>query len=112
MTRQLPLLDPSPATSGRGDQDPLLRQPEPRGSTFEPALDRERLGHQLGAVADFMRGGGWHTLAEISAATGAPEASASARLRDLRRAGFVVERRRRGDARRGLHEYRLIGGGD
>lgn len=40
-------------------------------------------------------------------ATGAPEASASARLRDLRRAGLTVERRRRGDPKAGLWEYRV-----
>ncbi len=34
----------------------------------------------------------WCTLATLSAATGAPEASASARLRDLRKAGYQVDK--------------------
>ena len=78
------------------------------GTTFDPALDGLRLAKQSSAVHDHMRDGAWRTLAEISAATGAPEASASARLRDLRRMGFTVDRRRRGDLARGLHEYRVL----
>ena len=79
------------------------------GTTFDPALDGPRLNKQTQAVHGLMADGAWRTLAEITAATGAPEASASARLRDLRRVhGLMVERRRRGDLARGLHEYRLV----
>ena len=37
-----------------------------------------------------------------------PEASISARLRDFRKHGLSVERRRRGDPRAGLWEYRVL----
>lgn len=81
-----------------------------RGETA-PALtpsDRVRLGHQFKGVRDLMNDGQWRTLGEIFAALGMgfPEASVSARLRDLRHNGRTVERRRRGPSR-GLWEYRL-----
>lgn len=76
----------------------------PAGSTFSAALDGKRLAKQAEAVREFMADGQWRSLAEISAATGAPEASASARLRDFRRAGETVERRRRSA---GTWEYRV-----
>lgn len=78
-----------------------------RGSTFSAELDGLRLNKQLRAVAECMADGQWRTLAEIAAATGAPEASASARLRDLRRLGLTVDRRRR---TKGQHEYRVRSG--
>ncbi len=77
------------------------------GETYAAALDEERLGEQLRRVWRCVRGGEWLTLAEIAAVTGDPEASVSARLRQLRGMGFEVERRRRGDDRRGLWEYRV-----
>jgi hypothetical protein len=73
-------------------------------------LDHGRLAQQRVAVWNFMESGGWHTLAEISAATGAPEASVSARLRDLRKLRFgqhLVEREYV-EGSRGLYQYRLI----
>ena len=54
-----------------------------------------------------MADGQWRTLKEIAAATGAPEASVSARLRDLRNerfGGYAVEREYIGD---GLWRYRV-----
>lgn len=77
------------------------------GSTFNPARDGERLERQADRVRELMVDGQWRTLAEISAATGAPEASVSARLRDLRREGYVVER---AFVERGLHRYRVSRG--
>lgn len=79
------------------------------GRTYNPARDRERLQLQLNAVLTFMRDHRWHTLREISQAVGAPEASVSARLRDLRkpplsyRVGAFC-----GDYSHGLWYYRLI----
>ena len=78
------------------------------GSTFIPKLDLGRLGRQMLAVYRVMEDGQWRTLGELSFATGCPEASVSARLRDLRKARWgsnLVERRRRS---KGLHEYRLL----
>jgi len=51
-------------------------------------VDRERTGSQLGAVKKHMLKSDWQTLREISEAVGAPEASCSARLRDLRKLTF------------------------
>lgn len=86
---------------------------QPRGETYDAQLDLRRLGRQLQGVRDYMFMAseyGWRTLQEIAGATGYPEASVSARLRDLRRpvyGALVVERRRRGEGARGLHEYRI-----
>lgn len=80
------------------------------GKTYEAPLDYERLGRQLLAVLSVVKDGRWRTLSEVAAETGEPEASISARLRDLRKekfGGHTVERRRRGEEKRGLFEYRL-----
>lgn len=50
----------------------------------------------------------WRTLGEVAKETGAPEASISARLRDLRKekfGGYLVERKYHGD---GLWAYRVM----
>lgn len=87
--------------------------PEFGGSTYDHAHDHERLGAQALRVWSVILDGTWRTLAEIHAATGGhdPETSISARLRDFRKPAFgnhCIERRRRGDAERGLYEYRLV----
>jgi hypothetical protein len=83
--------------------------PPIHGATFDESLDYDRLNRQQRLVYAVMADGQWRTLAEIHTLTGAPEASVSARLRDLRRvAGAAVDRRRRGDPKLGLHEYRLV----
>lgn len=79
-----------------------------QGSTFNPDLDSERLAKQSSRVFALMKDGRARTLREISDATGDPEASVSARLRDLRRLGLTVNRQRRGDEKRGLFEYSVI----
>ena len=81
------------------------------GITYDPVLDKHRLGKQLQAVYGLMRDGYWRTLEEIAHAVGIPEASASARLRDLRKdrfGAYTIERQRRGDGVRGLFEYRMV----
>lgn len=81
------------------------------GRTYQPEHDRERLNSQLRRVFDTMEDGLWRTLAEISEATGDPQASVSARIRDLRKVkfgGFSVDKRRRGEPMVGLWEYRLV----
>lgn len=83
------------------------------GLTFDALLDLGRLNAQARRVADVMLDGQWRTLREVSTATGDPEASVSARLRDLRKpanGGHTVERRRRPGwaATAGLWEYRLV----
>lgn len=54
------------------------------GKTYVPQFDRERLNAQQRRVFDLMLDGEWRTLEEIRKATHDPEASISARLRDLR----------------------------
>jgi hypothetical protein len=78
------------------------------GATFEPKRDAQRLVSQLESVFNLMRDGQWRSLDRIQFATGHPQASISARLRDLRKdvhGGHDVERRHVGG---GLFEYRLI----
>lgn len=81
------------------------------GSTYDPGQDRDRLRRQLERVLLLMRDAQWRTLFEISAETGDPLQSVSARLRDLRKKKFgkhTVLRRRRGPEKRGLFEYSLL----
>jgi len=77
------------------------------GSTYSRERDGSRLTRQAERVKALMADGQWRTLAQISEATGDPQASVSARLRDLRKrrnGGHTVERRHLGD---GLYEYRV-----
>ncbi len=77
------------------------------GDTYDRGRDRDRLKIQLAAVLNVVQDGRWHTLGELSGVTGAPEASVSARLRDLRKEKFggrVVERQ---FVSKGLWQYRL-----
>lgn len=78
------------------------------GLSYNHKKDFTRLNRQAQAVYTYMQNGLWRTLSEISQATGAPEASVSARLRDMRKSrmgGYPVHKRRRAD--KGLWEYRL-----
>jgi hypothetical protein len=96
-----------------GEQLALLGTPEPAEPGAPAALsaeDQRRLGEQARRVLALMVDGSWRTLGEIAAATGDPEASISARLRDLRQpwaGSYVVDSRVRDPARPGLHEYRV-----
>ncbi len=81
------------------------------GETFLPLFDQKRLSSQYGRVFECMKDGQWRTYSEISTITGDPEASISARLRDMRKAKFgahTVNDRRRGNPMRGLWEYQLL----
>lgn len=78
------------------------------GGTFDKGRDLSRLNAQMQAVYRYMSHGEWRTLADITHNTGHPEASVSARLRDLRKVkfgGFTVERRYIAN---GLYQYRLV----
>ncbi len=85
--------------------------PDFSGPAYVPDLDKARLSGQMVRVLILMMDGQWRTLAEIEAATGDPPASVSAQLRHLRKSrfgGHTVDKRRRGEAGRGLWEYRVI----
>tara|TARA_R110000744_G_scaffold252463_1_gene368255 strand:+ start:701 stop:1036 length:336 start_codon:yes stop_codon:yes gene_type:complete len=78
------------------------------GVTYQHERDFERLKNQSERILNFISDGEWTTLREIAAATGAPEASISAKLRDLRKAkygGHTVDRRYEGN---GVYQYRFI----
>ena len=90
---------------------PSLVDLRPRfdGEMSAPALDADRITRQLDTVRRLMSDGAWRTLAEINEVSGVPEASASARLRDLRKdkfGGHEVLRRRR-EPGHGVWEYRV-----
>ncbi len=79
------------------------------GRTYNKELDGTRLAYQLGMVRMLMSDGQWRTLAQISEAVDAPQASVSARLRDLRKpkfGGLDVEGKRVGVG--GLWRYRIV----
>lgn len=81
--------------------------PEFDGSTYDHAQDFTRLTKQLERVHHVLRDNQWHSLSQISALTGDPESSVSARIRDLRKPKFggqLVQHRRN---ETGLWEYRL-----
>jgi hypothetical protein len=92
----------------------VLPEPQRRfdGHTYSPEHDCERLTGQLLAVWEAMQDGDWHTLEGIARAAKCSEASASARLRDLRKprwGSHTVERRRcEATGCSGLFFYRLV----
>ncbi len=96
------------------DYSGCLSEGEFNGDTYEPKFDATRLRGEMARVYNIIKDHQWRTLYEIHLATGVhgdPEASISARLRDLRKAKFgshTVNRRRRGDPKRGIFEYQLL----
>jgi hypothetical protein len=84
------------------------------GETFSPAQDGERLTTQQAQVEAVMVDGFWRTLANICTelrrrhpGSKHGEASISARLRDMRRRGWKVERERTRPGS-GLYQYRAV----
>lgn len=66
--------------------------PEPKGSTYVPERDRARLNAQCLGVLRVFQDGKKRSLAELRGLTGYPEASISARYRDLKRAGYPMRK--------------------
>lgn len=92
------------------DTPRIHTRPDP-ARTYCPVLDEPRLTSLRDRVHAIMCDAQWRTLAEIQAQTGGSETGVSAKLRDLRKpqfGGHHVDARRRGNARDGLWEYRLI----
>lgn len=68
-------------------------------------------GTQIGRVFGALQCGTWLTLPELHTATGDPISSVSAQIRHLRKpehGSHTIIKRRRGQAERGLYEYRLV----
>lgn len=102
MSSQLSLLDIVP---------PPLPVAPFDGDTFEPKHDQARLNRQLRIVYLLMCDQEWRTKEELSARSGEPSESIGSRLRDFRKekfGGHMVERRRRGEPKLGVFEYRLL----
>lgn len=78
------------------------------GATYVHKRDAERLDKQHNRVLAALREDRWWTLSELAERTGDPEASISARLRDLRKERFGSHEIARRFVRRRLHEYRLV----
>ena len=77
------------------------------GITINDERDNGRLQAQLSRVKTYVLNHEWSTLQDIAWYTGYPEASVSARLRDLRKAkfgGYTVERKY---VEKGLWAYRV-----
>ena len=77
------------------------------GATFDKDRDGKRLTAQIYRVYAAIKDGQWHTLSELAKICGDPEASVSARLRDMRKPRYNSMQIERRYVRRGLHEYRL-----
>lgn len=78
------------------------------GDTYDHKRDGSRLSGQYERVFDAMKDGRWRTLDDIWLATNCPQASISARLRDMRKerfGGHTVDRRY---VANGEWEYRLL----
>lgn len=82
--------------------------PQRDGKTYNHARDARRLAGQHCRVLAFMQDERWHTLSEIAVYTRDPEASVSARLRDLRKPRFGSYTIQREYVERGLFRYRLV----
>ena len=88
-----------------------MRTIEIQRDLFGVSEERSRQRKQLNAVFEYMRGGEWRTLRMIADACGCSETSASARLRDIRKApplGFGLRVKKVKDANvRGLWWYKV-----
>jgi hypothetical protein len=78
------------------------------GETFDQDRDGPRLNRQCQTVFDLMQDRQWRTLREISRACNEPEASVSARLRDLRKTRFGSYDVQRQHVAAGVWEYRVM----
>jgi len=72
----------------------------------DPILDAPRLKNQYERIMEFLSDNAWHTLFEISQATGAPHGSVGSQIRNARVDGHVISRRRSAPVG-GTWEYKL-----
>jgi hypothetical protein len=78
------------------------------GVDYQHERDSERLTSQIKKIKDTMQDGQWRTLKEIASSTGAPEASVSAQLRNLRKEKHGGHKVNRKHISNGLYLYQLI----
>lgn len=77
------------------------------GATYNEQRDGSRLKAQLERVRSYLLSHVWVTLREVAEATGDPESSVSARIRDLRKTQFGAYTIDREYVSRGLWRYRI-----
>lgn len=85
----------------------VVETPRFDGATFDQERDGARLASQHNRILALMRDGVWRSLAEIAQRTGDPEASVSARLRDLRKDKWGAHGVDRQYVARGQWTYRV-----
>lgn len=88
--------------------EPAEVAPDFDGATYERDRDHQRLTGQLARVANALADGRWWTLAALAERTGDPEASVSARIRDLRKGRFGGYDVLADNAGGGTWRYRLV----
>jgi len=77
------------------------------GDDYDDLRDRARLRGQIRRVFDCVKDGQWRTVQEVAIATGDPETSVSAQLRNLRKARFGAHNIEKRHVSDGLYVYRL-----
>ena len=77
------------------------------GITYVASRDQARLSGQLAKVRSILADRQWHTLEELAEKSGGSVASASARIRDLRKAKFGSSTIDRKYFTNGVWHYRM-----
>jgi hypothetical protein len=81
--------------------------PQFDGADYQPDRDHSRLTGQIASIFAVIADRQWRTLDQLVEATGAPHASVSAQLRNLRKPRFGKHTIERRHIANGLYEYRL-----
>jgi hypothetical protein len=85
----------------------MARSPQFDGADYQPDRDHSRLTGQIASIFAVIADRQWRTLDQLVEATGAPHASVSAQLRNLRKPRFGKHTIERRHIANGLYEYRL-----
>ncbi len=88
--------------------DDLFKGVDHDGETYSRPRDQVRLNSQMQDVFNAISDGQWTTLSILEHQTGHPQASISARLRDLRKSKFGSHQIDRVYAGAGQWEYRMM----
>jgi len=86
----------------------LSHKPDFDGADIDQGRDKHRLTGQILRVYGLMKDGVPRNLGQISYATGDPEASISAQLRNLRKKKFGSHTIKKEYVKDGLYKYKLI----
>jgi len=86
----------------------MAQNPKFNGVRYNHVKDNVRLSGQMLRIYTVMMKGRWNTLKQIEEATGDPQASISAQLRNLRKKKFGSNTIEVRHVNNGLFEYRMI----